>query len=196
QVLAKLRAKGADMIDAPVFGSKNEAEKGELGFIVGATPEVLARVQDVLDAMGRTIHVGGNSLGASAKLVMNLIVACTLEAFNEGLVLATKAGVDPATMLKIILSSRARAGIIDMKAAPVLQRDFTTFFPLQLMAKDMRLVAETAASLGLELPFASAINRVFASGLADGLAEQDFSAMIKVLEKQAGVEVKSNCPLS
>ncbi len=196
RVLEMLKAKGADMIDAPVFGSKNEAEKGELGFIVGADPAVLARVQDVLDCMGRTIPVGGNGKGASAKLVVNLIVASTLEAFNEGLVLATKAGIDPDTMVRVLMSSRARAGIMDMKAAPVLARDFTPFFPLQLMAKDMRLVAEAAGALGVELPFATAINRVFSACLEQGLAEQDFSAMIKLLEKQAGVEVKSSATAS
>ena len=75
QVLSLLKSKGADMLDAPVFGSKNEAEKGELGFIVGGEKDVLARVQPVLDCMGRTNHVGGNGMGAYAKLVVNLVIA-------------------------------------------------------------------------------------------------------------------------
>jgi 3-hydroxyisobutyrate dehydrogenase-like beta-hydroxyacid dehydrogenase len=185
-----LATKGADMIDAPVFGSKNEAEKGELGFIVGATPEVLARVQDVLDCMGRTNHVGGNGMGAYAKLVVNLVIAGTLQAFNESMVLATKAGIDPDKMLQIILSSRARSGIIEMKAPQILKRDFSAFFPLQLMAKDMRLVLESAASLGVQLPGATALSGYYASCLAAGLATEDFAATIKPLEKQAAVEVK------
>src|SRR6185369_4645110 len=95
RVLELLKAKGADMLDAPVFGSKNEAEKGELGFIVGGESEVLARVQDVFDAMGRTNHVGTNGMGANAKLVVNLVIGGTLQVFNEGMVLAAKAGIDP-----------------------------------------------------------------------------------------------------
>jgi 3-hydroxyisobutyrate dehydrogenase len=190
RVLDLLKAKGADMIDAPVFGSKNEAEKGELGFIVGGEREVVARVQDVLDSMGRTIHVGGNGMGAYAKLVVNLVVASTLQAFNEGMVLATKAGVDPETMLEIIMSSRAKSGIIEMKAPQILKRDFTPFFPLQLMAKDMRLVVESAEALKIHLPFAAALKDIFAACLAGGLAGEDFAATIKPLEKQAGVEVK------
>lgn len=190
KVLELLKSKGADMLDAPVFGSKNEAEKGELGFIVGGDKEVIARVQSVLDCMGRTNHVGGNGMGASAKLVVNLVIAGTLQAFNESMVLATKAGLDPDAMLKIILSSRAKSGIIEMKAPQIMKRDFTPFFPLQLMAKDMRLVLESAASLGLQLPFATALSGIYAGCLNDGLGTEDFAATIKPLEKQAALEVK------
>ena len=190
RVLELLKAGGADMLDAPVFGSKNEAEKGELGFIVGGTPEVLARVQDVLDCMGRTNHVGANGMGAYAKLVVNLVIAGTLQAFNESMVLATKAGIDPEKMLQIILSSRARSGIIEMKAPQILNRDFTAFFPLQLMAKDMRLVLESATSLGLQLPVVATLNEMYTKCIAAGLATEDFAATIKPLEKQAALEVK------
>jgi 3-hydroxyisobutyrate dehydrogenase-like beta-hydroxyacid dehydrogenase len=190
RVLELLRAKGAEMLDAPVFGSKNEAEKGELGFIVGGRPEVLKRVQDVLDCMGRTNYVGGNGSGIHAKLVVNLVVAGTLQAFNEGMVLATKAGIDPAAMLEILLASRARSGIIEMKGPQILNRDFTPFFPLKLMAKDMRLVVESAAALGVQLPFATALRDIYAGCLAEGLAGEDFAAAIKPLEKQAALEVK------
>jgi len=74
RVLELLKAKGAAMLDAPVFGSKNEAETGALGFIVGGERAVLERVQSVLDDMGRTIYVGANGMGAYAKLVVNLVI--------------------------------------------------------------------------------------------------------------------------
>jgi 3-hydroxyisobutyrate dehydrogenase-like beta-hydroxyacid dehydrogenase len=191
EVRRLLQAKGADMIDAPVFGSKNEAEKGELGFIVGGEREVLERVQDVLDAMGRTLYVGANGMGAYAKLVVNLVIASTLQAFSEGMVLGTKAGIAPELMLEIIQSSRARSGIIEMKAPQILKRDFTPFFPLALMAKDLRLVVESAEALNLQLPFATALKEIFASCASNGLANEDMAALIKPLEKQAQVEVKA-----
>jgi 3-hydroxyisobutyrate dehydrogenase-like beta-hydroxyacid dehydrogenase len=186
-----LKEKGAEMIDAPVFGSKNEAERGELGFIVGGERAVLDRVQPLLDAMGRTLHVGGNGMGAYAKLVVNLVIAGTLHAFNEGMVLATKAGIDPEAMVQILLSSRARSGIIEMKAPRILERDFTPFFPLHLMAKDIRLVLESAEALGMQLPLASALSDVYAASLADGLGSDDFCATIKPLEKGFSADVKS-----
>lgn len=191
EILKRVRAKGADMLDAPVMGSKNEAENGTLGFIIGGDKETLERVRDVLECMGRINHIGGNGKGANAKLVANLIVACTLQAFNEGMVLATKAGVDPEAMLEVILGSRARSGIIEMKAPQIMKRDFTPFFPLQLMGKDMRLAVETAESLGLQLPLVATLKEFYANCLADGLADEDFAATIKRLEKQAGVEVKA-----
>ncbi|MGV3662245.1 MAG: NAD(P)-dependent oxidoreductase [Prosthecobacter sp.] len=190
RVLGLLKAKGADMLDAPVFGSKNEAEKGELGFIVGGDSAVLERARDVLEAMGRVNHIGGNGLGAHAKLAVNLVIAGTLQCFNEAMVLATKAGLDSDAMLKIILSSRARSGIIEMKAPQVMKRDFSPFFPLQLMAKDMRLVLESARSLGMELPMATTLSAGYEGCLTDGLGGEDFAATIKPLEQQAAVEVK------
>lgn len=179
------------MLDAPVFGSKNEAESGTLGFIVGGEPAVLARAQSVLDAMGRTIHVGGSGMGAYAKLVVNLVIAGTLQAFNEGMVVATKAGLDPEVMLQIILSSRARSGIIEMKAPQVLQGDFSPFFPLELMAKDMRLVRESAEALGLRLPVADTLSRVYEACRAAGLGGEDYCATIKPLEAEAGCTVRA-----
>src|SRR5207253_880859 len=92
QVHRLLRERGADMLDAPVFGSKNEAENGGLGFIVGGEAATIARVQDVLDCLGRTNHLGPIGSGVQAKLTVNLIMAATLQAFHEGMVLATKAG--------------------------------------------------------------------------------------------------------
>jgi 3-hydroxyisobutyrate dehydrogenase-like beta-hydroxyacid dehydrogenase len=191
RVLEGLKAHGAHMIDAPVFGSKNEAEKGELGFIVGGEREVVDRVKDVLDCMGKTIYVGANGMGAYTKLVVNYVVASTLQAFNEGMVLATKAGIDPDRMFQVIQSSRARSGIIDMKAPQILKRDFNPFFPLKLMAKDMRLVQETADVLGVQMPFINSLTKVYADSIKNGLADEDFAATIKLLEQQAAVVVKS-----
>jgi len=187
-----LLEKEADMLDAPVFGSKKEAENGDLGFLVGGEAEVLARVQDVFDCMGRVNHVGANGMGASAKLVVNLIMAGTLQVFQEAMVLGTRAGLDPDALLEIILSTRARSGIIEMKAPQILTRNFTPFFPLSLMAKDLRLVQESAAALGMSLPVAQALNAVYAGCLQDGLGQEDFAATIKPLEAQAHVEVKSS----
>jgi len=192
RVMERLKASGAHMLDAPVFGSKNEAEKGELGLIVGGEPAILARVQDVLDCMGRTIYVGPNGMGVYAKLVVNLVIASSLQAFSEGMVLATKAGIDAELMLQLIQSSRARSGIIDMKASQILKRDFSPFFPLRLMAKDMGLVMDSAKSLGIPMPLANALNESYAACMAAGLGNEDFAAMIKFLEKNAGVEVRSS----
>lgn len=190
QRIAELvKAKGAHLLDAPVFGSKNEAETGTLGFLVGGDRAVFDSVQDVLSCLGKTTYIGDSGKGVYAKLVVNLIISGALEAFNEGMVLATKAGLDPELMYSVIMSCRARCGIFEMKGPQVLKRDFTPFFPLKLMAKDIRLVIETAEALGLELPAMKTVRDVYAKCIAEGLAEEDFSASIKHLEQIAKVEV-------
>lgn len=185
----QLATRGAHMIDAPVFGSKHEAETGALGFIAGGDPAVIAAVQPVLDAMGRTTRVGGNGMGSYAKLVVNLVIAGTLQAFNEGMVLATAAGLEPATMLQVLLASRARSGIIEMKAPQVLKRDFGAFFPLELMAKDIGLALDAAESLKLPLPIAKTLQAAYAQAMQAGLGREDYCATIKPLEARAGVTV-------
>jgi 3-hydroxyisobutyrate dehydrogenase len=186
-----VRARGGHLLDAPVFGSKNEAENGALGFIVGGDRAVFDSVQDVFSCMGKSTYVGPTGLGATAKLVVNLVIASELEAFYEGMLLATKAGLDPDQMYSILMNSRARAGIFEMKGPPILKRDFSVFFPLKLMDKDMRLALEAAEALGLSMPGVRAVKEVLAACVRDGQAEEDVSAAIKHLERAGGVEVAS-----
>lgn len=191
RIAENLKAKGADLLDAPVFGSKNEAENAALGFIIGGDPAVFERVQDVLESMGKTFYVGGSGMGSYAKLVVNFIIAASLEAMNEGVVLATKAGVNPEVMLEIIQNSRARSGIIEMKAPQVLKRDFSPFFPLRLMDKDLGLVMDTARFLKVPMLLGGVLKEVYNACMAEGLADQDFCATIKFLEEITNVEVKA-----
>lgn len=184
-------AKGGRMLDAPVFGSRNEAENGALGFIVGGDREVFDSVQDVFSALGKSTYMGPSGMGASAKLVVNLVIAGELQAFHEGMVMATKVGLDPDLMYGVLMNSRARAGIFEMKGPNILKRDFEAFFPLRLMDKDMRLALETAAALQLPLPVVSAVKSVLGECMSAGQAEEDFSSAIKHLERLAGVQVAS-----
>jgi len=186
-----VRAKGGHLLDAPVFGSKNEAETGALGFIVGGDRAVFDSVQDVLSCMGKSTYVGPTGMGATAKIVVNLVIASELEAFYEGMVMATKAGLDPDQMYSILMNSRARSGIYEMKGPNILKRDFTTFFPLRLMDKDMRLALETADALRLTLPVVKAVKEVLGACVAAGQGDEDMSSAIRHLERAGGVEVAS-----
>jgi 3-hydroxyisobutyrate dehydrogenase-like beta-hydroxyacid dehydrogenase len=182
---------GGRMLDAPVFGSKNEAENGALGFIVGGDRAVFDSVQDVLSCLGKSTYMGPTGMGATAKLVVNLVIAGELEAFHEGMVMAAKAGLDPDQMYSVLMNSRARAGILEMKGPSILKRDFSAFFPLRLMDKDMRLALETADSLRIPMPVVRAVKEVLGACVAAGQSEEDFSSAIKHLERAGGVEVAS-----
>ncbi len=184
QALAtRLGAAGVMMLDAPVFGSKDSAEVGELTFVVGGAPDAFEACRPLFDAMGRrTFYVGANGYGCYAKLGFNLVIAGTQQAFAEALALTGAAGVDPRLMTEIILAGRARSGIIEMKAPPILAGDFTPFFALKHMHKDLDLMVRTARELDVSLPVTSAIASVYDAAMTRGLGEFDFSAIVQMFD--------------
>lgn len=186
-----LAGKGAEMLDAPVTGSKHGAEKGELTFMIGGEQQTLDRVLPVLKILGKKhIHCGQNGAGLSAKLAQNAIQATMVEVFCEGFVLATKAGVKPHTMFEIIQSSMARASLTDFKAPFIFKGDFTPYFPLKLMHKDLQLALEAAYAQNVTMPTAASVKEVYGAAKAKGKGDLDYAAVITILEDIAGVEVR------
>lgn len=185
--------KGASWLDAAVTGSKHGAEKGELTFMVGGDRQVFDRALPVLQVLGKKhIYCGQNGLGLSAKLAQNTIQATTLEVFCEGLVLAAKAGVAPETMLEILQSSLARAALTDFKAPFIFKGDFTPYFPLKLMHKDLELASEAGFAHGVPMPTLAAVKEVYGACKAQGKGELDYAAVVTFLEELAGVKVRSS----
>jgi 3-hydroxyisobutyrate dehydrogenase-like beta-hydroxyacid dehydrogenase len=188
-----LAGKGAKMLDAPVTGSKHGAEKGELTFMIGGEKETFEQAMPVLKVLGKKhIYCGQHGLGLSAKLAMNSILATMIAIFAEGFVLAAKAGVPPATMLEIMQSSLARNGIVDFKAPFVFKGDFTPYFPLKLMHKDLELAMETAYAQNVPLPTTAAVKEVYGVAKAQGKGDLDYAAVITYLEEVAGAKVRSH----
>lgn len=187
-----LAGKGAKMLDAPVTGSKHGAEKGELTFMIGGERDVLEQAMPVLKVLGKKhIYCGHNGLGLAAKLAQNAIQATMLEVFCEGFVLATKAGVQPQTMMEIIQSSLARAALTDFKAPFIFKGDFTPYFPLKLMHKDLTLAMEAAYAQNVPMPTAAAVKEVYAAAKAQGKGELDYAAVVTYLEELAGIKVRA-----
>jgi 3-hydroxyisobutyrate dehydrogenase/2-hydroxy-3-oxopropionate reductase len=184
--------RGASWLDAAVTGSKHGAEKGELTFMVGGDRGVFERALPILQVLGKKhIYCGLNGLGLSAKLAQNTIQATMLEVFSEGLVLAAKAGVPPETMLEILQSSLARAALTDFKAPFILKGDFTPYFPLKLMHKDLELAMEAGFALNVPMPTLAAVKEVYSAAKAQGKGDLDYAAIITFLEELAGVKVRS-----
>ncbi len=188
---AACAAKGVHFLDAPCTGSRPGAESGNLTFMVGGDKEVFERVKPYFEPMGKKLfYCGGPGLGLHAKLTQNLILSNLLNAFNEGLVLSTKAGVDPALMLEVLDNSAAKSGLISFKAPYVFRRDFSTNFSVKWMHKDIGLMLDSAAELDVPLPLTSLTRQMFQAAIAKGHGEADICSTIKVLEDIAGVEVK------
>lgn len=187
---ATLAEKGAHFLDAPVTGSKPGAEGATLTFMVGGDKAVYEKVKPFMELMGkRFYYCGATGLGLHAKLSQNLILSNLLQAFNEGMVLATKAGVDPELMLDILDNSAARSGLVSFKAPYVFRRDFSTNFSTRWMHKDIGLMLETGNDLNVPLPLTSLTRQMFQMAIAKGVADEDMCSTIKVLEEVAGVQV-------
>lgn len=188
---ARCAEKGVEFLDAPCTGSKPGAEGGTLTFMIGGKNDVFDQIKPLLEPMGKRLYYcGGPGLGMHAKLTQNLILSNLLQAFNEGLVLATKAGVDPDLMLDILDNSAAKSGLIAFKAPYVFRRDFTTNFSVKWMHKDIGLMLESGRDLGVPLPLTSLTHQMFQAAIATGHGDEDICSTIKVLEGMTGVEVK------
>ena len=191
QFAERVRARGADLVDAPITGSKMGAESGQLIFIVGGRAESVAKLEPLFAAMGKKhVHVGESGLGEAAKLAMNLMIALTYEGFGEGITLASKLGVPAEKLIELVQASMVRSGVVDYKAPFVLKRDFSPNFPLRLMHKDIHLMLEAAREARVKLPALETVEEIYEVAEEEGQRDLDYAVTLTLLEKWAGVEVK------
>ena len=187
----QLKKKGIHLLDAPCTGSTPGANSGNLTFMVGGDRAILDKVRPYIEPMGKRIYYcGGPGKGLHAKLSQNLILSNILQAFNEGMVLSSKAGVDPQLMLEILSNSAAKSGLIEYKAPFVFKRDFTPNFSVKWMHKDMGLMLDSGQELGVPLPLTALSRQMFQAAMSTGHSDEDICSTIKVLESLAGIEVK------
>lgn len=191
RIASEFEKKGAWYLDAPCTGSTPGARGGTLTFMVGGPKDVFERVKPYFEAMGKKLfYCGGQGMGLHAKLSQNLVLANMLQGFIEGMVLSSKAGVDPQLMFEILDASAAKAGLISFKAPYVFDRNFEAAFPLKWMRKDVTLMLESGRELGVPLPSTALVHELFGAAIARGFGEEDICAAIKLFEEWAGVEVK------
>lgn len=189
KLAAKIREGGGDFVDAPVTGSKIAAESGGLTFILGGKAETIARVQPLLDAMGKKfIHMGENGKGLAAKLAQNLQIAFIYEGLAEGLTLAGKMGVPQEKLFELISASMIRSGVAEYKAPFILKRDYSPNFPLRLMHKDMHLMMDAARENGVKLPGLEKIDEIYEAASRAGHDDLDYAATIMLVEEMAGMK--------
>ncbi|MGC1944081.1 MAG: NAD(P)-dependent oxidoreductase, partial [Candidatus Acidiferrales bacterium] len=175
---------GVDYLDAPVTGGDWGAKKGELVFMIGGKAEVFERVKPVFEAMGKRFFLlGPNGAGQTVKLAMNLILALEVEALAEALALVRKAGVAGESLVEVMQSSMARAGVLDVKAPTMLKNEFPASFPLRLMHKDMRLALELASKEGVTLPAAAAAFATYSAVKDASKDDPDYAAVARFWNK-------------
>jgi 3-hydroxyisobutyrate dehydrogenase-like beta-hydroxyacid dehydrogenase len=190
QEAAAYKAKGIAFLDAPVFGSKGEAESGGLWTVAGGEPEAFGRTRPVLEALSETVHyMGGPGSGIRMKLVGNLIVAGEIEVFGEALTLAKSVGLDLREVVDAISATSLGCPFFSWVASQAMGGLYKPAFALKLAAKDVRLIEELAAPAGAPVPVAAVALKHLDAGLDKGWGDRDATALAKVIAVQGGVDL-------
>jgi 3-hydroxyisobutyrate dehydrogenase len=192
ELAAALKEKGIDMLDAPVSGGEKGAIEGTLSIMVGGDAAVLERARPAFDAVGkRIVHIGGTGMGQVCKLANQIAVVLNNLSMSEALVFAAKSGADPAKVLEAIQAGAAGSWALNNYAPKILRRDFSPGFLLSLQQKDLKLVMEASRDMNLALPGTALTYELQKALQAWGLEREGNFAVVKVIEKMAGVEVKA-----
>ena len=185
---ARVREKGADMVDAPVSGSVITLQQGKITTMVGGRPETFERVKPLLLELGpKATHVGENGLALVMKIAINLCLPTQILAFAEGVLLAEKSGIPRETAVDVLLHSVVASPMLQYRGPFVLNPPDEAWFNVNMMQKDMQLALELGRQVEVPLPTTSLVNEVLTAARAMGLAEKDFAIIFKVLEKLSGV---------
>jgi 3-hydroxyisobutyrate dehydrogenase-like beta-hydroxyacid dehydrogenase len=185
---ARVRERGAAMLDAPVSGSLVTLEEGRLSIMVGGDRGVVERVRPILLAIGPVVtYVGPNGQAALMKIATNLNLGAQVLAFCEAVLLAEKGGIDRKTAVHVLLNSAIASPMLKYRGPFVLEMPGEAWFDCRMMQKDLQLACEVGRALGVPLPTTALANEWLTAARAMGFAEQDFAAMFDVLAGMAGL---------
>ena len=187
---SRLQKRQLAVLDAPISGGSEGAANGTLSIMVGGTADDFERGHPVLEAMGsRITHVGPVGAGQMVKLVNQILVVGTMQAVSEALVFAQKGGLDLKKTLEAVEHGAAGSWMLSNRASQAIVRDYRPGFTIDLQQKDLRLVLQAADQLGVPLPLTSQIFQFYRTLQDMGLGHEGNHALIKALEKLAGVQV-------
>jgi 3-hydroxyisobutyrate dehydrogenase-like beta-hydroxyacid dehydrogenase len=183
ELAACARKVGATLLDAPVSGSVPQARAGALTIMVGGNRDAYDRVEPVLRELGSPTQVGSNGQGLVLKLAINISLAVQMLAFSEGLLLATRSGIQRDLARDVMTSSAIGSPMLKARAPLVFDLPSEAWFSLALMHKDLDLARDVARGLGVPLPTADRADQLL--GLADALGyeDRDLAALYRVLEE-------------
>ena len=189
ELAAKVAAKGAKMLDAPVSGSVSTLEEGKLSIMVGGEKEAFERARPILAAIGPKItHVGKNGLAVSMKIATNLSLAVQMLAFSEGVLLAEKSGIARATAVEVLLNSVIASPMVKYRGPFVLKMPDEAWFDVNMMQKDLLLALEMGRELEVPLPTTAVTNEMLTAARGIGLEKKDFAALFEALARMAGMK--------
>jgi 3-hydroxyisobutyrate dehydrogenase-like beta-hydroxyacid dehydrogenase len=190
EIGAALAERGLRFADAPVTGSAPKAADGTLTIMCGGEAEDFERARPLFEAMGRlVVHVGPLGQGEMVKLINNSVAAVNAATVSQALIVGQATGVDLDALVQVMGAGSGGSAMLDLKAGPMRDHDFTTLFKLEHMLKDVRLCLEEAQAAGVPFPAAAAARDLYAAGMGRGLGDADFAAVLEVLEGLASVRL-------
>jgi 3-hydroxyisobutyrate dehydrogenase-like beta-hydroxyacid dehydrogenase len=187
-IVAKVREKGADMVDAPVSGSVITLQEGKLSVMVGGRRETFERVKTLLYDIGpKVTYVGESGLALVMKIATNLSLAVQMLAFSEGILLAEKSGIPREVAVDVLTHSAVASPMIQYRGPFVLQMPKEAWFNVNMMQKDMLLALELGRQLDVPMPTTAVSNEFLTAARGMGWVEKDFAVVFDVLAQMSGV---------
>ena len=186
----KVREKGASMLDAPVSGGDVGAIDGALSIMVGGSEEDFERARPLFDVMGKVAtHVGPIGAGQVVKACNQIVVALTIEAVSEALVLGSRGGVAPEKLVEALSGGLAGSAVMEAKKEKFFSHDFEPGFRIELHHKDLGIALAAGREYGVALPATAIVDQMLEALKAKGRGDRDHSALLTLLEEAAQHEI-------
>jgi 2-hydroxymethylglutarate dehydrogenase len=192
KVESKAGEQGIFVIDAPISGGVVKAEEGTLTMMVSADEKVFKSCEEIIRTVGSNTIIVGNKVGdgQTVKATVQLLVSVNQVAIAEAMVLGAKAGIDPKIVFEVTRASVGTSALLESKMPRILKGDFSRQGALDIQIKDLDICLELGKKLNLPLFVAAASREVFLMANAMGIGSEDLSAVIKLYEQSAKVEVR------
>lgn len=182
-------AQGVGMLDAPVSGGDVGAIQGTLSIMAGGRAADFERARPIFEVLGKTIvHVGESGAGQVVKACNQIVVALTIEAVSEALVLGSRAGVDPAIILQVLGGGLAANRVMEVRGPNFLEHNFKPGFKIRLHSKDLGIALAAGREFGVALPVTAAVDQMLTALKTKGRGELDHSAILTLIEDLAARE--------
>ena len=192
ELAGEAEERGASMLDAPVSGGDVGAIDGTLSIMVGGSDEDFGRALPLFEVMGKTVtHVGPVGTGQVVKAANQIVVALTIEAVSEALVLGSKAGVSPEKILDVLGGGLAGNKVMEVKREKMLEHSFDPGFRVELHHKDLGIALAAGREYGVNLPVTAVVDQMFETLKMLGRGDQDHSALLTLIEESSGHEIGS-----
>ena len=193
ELAAAAAEQGTTLLDAPVSGGEMGAQNGTLSIMVGGDAAALTQVMPLLRTMGqRILHMGASGAGQVTKACNQIVIAVAIEGVAEALVLAAKAGVDPAQVREALLGGHAYSKVLEHQGERFLDHNFTPGFRTRLQYKDLNIALDAGRAYGAPLPATALVQQFYGALLAQGAAEADHAVLVTLLEELAAVSLTAS----